>query len=851
MYTSDMKKTFLVIDGHALVFKAYYAFPPTLTWNNHPIHAAFGFISLFFKVYDLYKPDYLTVCFDRKEPTFRHDMFSGYKAHRPPAPEDLIFQVDLLKSILSEMKIPLLEKPGFEADDLMGTLSKMATAQQVSTLLFTGDHDSLQLVDDFVHVVMNKKSDIIECDEKKIQEMYQLSPQQIVDFKALKGDTSDNIPGVAGIGDKTAIKLLSEYKTLESIYENIQTVQPKGVQDKLINGKDSALLSQKLATIFCEVPLEQTLDTFFFTPDWAVILAQFNTYNFKSLYQKYQKIAEPQQTSFFSESSPSIEISSAVFITEKDFLARFSSHSLDLGVEYTEASLEIAISEDQVYTLTDTTSAIFEFLFTRSDVIVTFDARSLYYHWIDLGYAPKPVKLETGLALFLIDPIATQSKEGVLAYFNINQSYSTGHNLHLYQRIHNELDARHVLALYTYIEAPLAVVLAKMEKTGVTLDLAYMDNIKQIFEERLAVLIKKCQAFSSQPFNLNSPKQLADVLFDELGLPVIKHTKTGRSTDSSVLEKLKSHHEIAALLLDYRSLEKLVSTYVNTLPQLVNKKTQRIHTYFNQKIASTGRLSSVNPNLQNIPVRSEEGLLIREAFIPSASDRVLVSADYSQIELRILAHLSQDPHLIEAFRQKRDIHKSTAALIFSVPLDEVTKEQRYKAKAVNFGILYGISPFGLSEQLGISPAEAKTIITHYFDQFPTINQFIKTTIDYAKEHGHVVTEFGRVRPIAELKSPQFAVRQFGERAAVNTRIQGTAADIIKMAMISIDNSFAELGFQSKMVLQVHDELVFDVMISEKERLCAEVKRIMENVADWQVPLDVDLSEGKNWKEISI
>lgn len=855
----DKKDLFLIVDGHSLAFRAYFAFPETLTLKSGlPVNAIYGFVSLLFNAIDRYNPTYLCVCFDRKEPTFRHVQYEGYKAHRPSAPEPFIVQMQHLRTLLTHIGIPTMDKAGFEADDLMGTLSHSGEAKGLDVRVMTGDHDALQLVTDSVWVVMNKKSEFLEYNPKEVEVLYGIRPDQMVDYKALRGDTSDNIPGVPGIGEKTAIQLLTKYGDLAGVYAHIDEVMPLGMRAKLQAGGHMAELSLFLATINCAVELDYSWDLLKYLPDWPTILAAFTSYEFNRLVQKYQtKLSVPLAVPKAQGGEiPFTVLSLAELETHRVLLLK----GFSLAISPDDAfHVGVAVSGEPGWLIPDN-DAFWAFMAPLlADVAIPkwlFDAKSLFQRL-------KSVSELQGLAFdaqvggyvlggqqegleFLMGHVTGEYETaginaGQLAWLVAGAVPSMTEEMHRWT-----MDA-----LFYEMELPLIPVLVMMERTGITVDLKALEVLRERFQTQLTKVKQDCVFQAGMDFNVSSPKQLSEVLFDHLKLPVFKKTKTGRSTDSSVLEKLIPHHPIAKLLLTFRQLEKLLSTYVNSLPSLVNPVTGRVHTTYNQMGAATGRLSSTNPNLQNIPIRTPEGLDIRGAFVPSAPDRVLLSADYSQIELRILAHMCQDAHMIATFKRGEDIHSSTAATVFEVPLAEVTKEQRYSAKAVNFGIIYGMSSFGLSENLSIPPAEAKIFIERYFETFPTIKTFIASTIELAKSTGYVTTEFGRVRAIPELKASSFVQRQFGERAAVNTRIQGTAADVIKLAMVTIAKTMEKKFPDARLILQVHDELVFDVPESQAEALGEWVRVQMKDVVSWSVPLDVDVAWGKNWKEISI
>lgn len=886
----------LIVDGFSLAFRAYYGFPLTLrTSEGKPINVVYGFLTLLFKALSQFSPSHVVVCFDVKEPTFRHKMFVDYKAHRPPPPDDFVVQIDALKSSLMGCGFSLVEEPGFEADDIMGTLSTHMSRQDVKSLLMTGDHDAYQLVDEFTSVVAVKKgvSDLVTITPIEINEKYALTPKQIVDFKALKGDSSDNIPGVKGIGDKTATQLLHAYHTLKGVYDNVDSIASKSVQLKLRANKENAFLSYELATINCQVPTSLVLDDFLFEYRWEQILALFESYQFYNLTKKYaskgfsnsnvekksmdmgtykilttekelqallpllangfsihlETTSEPAQGAQILGIALSVSPGEAYYLVCKDAVK-------DINLEQTLSMF--AIEEKPSFKPHSFLTMLTSFLIDESVPKITHDGKYVYLVLLNYGVVLKGIVFDTMLAAFLLVPGEQYGLEA-LSKRHLNVSikgvdHQAAVNADMVVRLKHyfepKLKEKELESLLLTLELPAQIVLAKMERAGVCLDTVYLAKIEKEFTFLSEELTQKIHDAAGVEFNINSPKQLGDVLFDKMQLPVLKKTKTGRSTDFSVLEKLQEYHDIAKYLVSYRTIEKLLSTYVKTLPGLVSSYTKRIHTSFNQTGAITGRLSSTNPNLQNIPIRSDEGKRIRQAFVPSSSQHVIVSVDYSQIELRLMAHLSEDENMIKAFNNGEDIHVSTAAIINDIEIAAVTKDQRYHAKAVNFGIIYGISSFGLSENLGISKLDAKAIITNYFEKFPTIKIFIEKTLIEARKAGYVQTLFGRYRYVPEINDAVFHRRQFAERAAVNTRLQGTAADIIKLAMIRIQDQFEAKRLKSKMVIQVHDELVFDVLNSELDIVKEWVGHEMQRVVELKVPLTVDIGVGPNWLEVS-
>lgn len=917
-----MSKNLLLVDGYNLVFRSYYAFPTSITSpKGTPVNVIFGFITLLYKTIDLFNPTYLAICWDRKEPTFRHITFPEYKAHRPPPPPDLIEQVDELKNVLSQLNFHQVDKAGFEADDLIGTYSLIAENEGVDTIIYTGDMDCTQLISEHVKIATNKRgsTDMLIMDNEQVLEKYGVTVSQIIDYKALKGDSSDNIPGVKGVGDKTASNLLAEFDSIDGIYANIEHVKSKSVREKLKRDKDMAYLSKKLVTIDRYIPIELSLEDLSLHLDWSVTYDIFKLYQFSRLLTAYKskfiELSNDNTSELINERITYRSIDSVSDLKqllpelESGFAIDLETTSLQ-GVEAQIVGIALSTQEKSgVYVvcndyLNHQTEEETGQLFSFETNSVSKSAFSLnpflkllkpllenegipkYTHngkyetvvLANYGINLKGIVFDTMLAAFLLYPGEKVGLKSLVSRHlgfemtNYEDLVGKGNQQIRFDEVAIEQATQYAAAdadftyrlklffedklkleqldcLYYDIELPTQYVLSQMEIAGVNLDMNYLHQLSSIYQKRAEELTSAIYQLAGKEFNINSTKQLAAVLFDDLNLPVIKKTKTGRSTDSSVLEKLKDQHLIAEALLEYRMLEKLLNTYINALPHMVSSKTHKIHTSFNQTVALTGRLSSTQPNLQNIPIRSAEGQAIRRAFVPFDPSDFILSADYSQIELRLIAHLSKDQNMIKAFCDGQDIHASTASIINNIALSEVTKDQRYRAKAVNFGIIYGISAFGLSENLGVSRKEAQEIIDNYFEKFPAIKLFMEDTIQYACEHRLVRTEFGRIRPVPDIDSRLFQRRQFAERVAINTRVQGTAADIIKLAMVNIQKEIELKKLSSQMILQVHDELVFNVPDAEKELLADLVKKEMESVVSYTVPLSVDMSFAKNWAEI--
>ena len=908
--------TLLLIDGHSLAYRAYFSFPANLTFEGKPINAVFGFASMLMSVIEKCKPTHLAVCFDRKEPTFRHDFYEAYKGHRAPAPDDFVVQMPILEAIVSRLGVCRLDHVGYEADDLLGTLSRMADEQEMKTLILTGDRDSFQLVSAHVHVLMNRRgvSELDLFDPEAVKEKYQLVPEQLIDLKALQGDASDNIPGVKGIGEKSASKLMIQYGSLDAVYANIDDVKPDRVRNALMAGKESADISRRLALIDRYVPVTVSIDDLKFSADWDAVVQCFDAFEFKALASRYRSkstgsvapepvasVAAPDGTTVLIDTETGLK---EILAGLKDgFAVDLETTSLQVhdaqivGVAlsakpghavYVAMNPYVIAVQPQMdlfgtrvevapFVLNPLLAALKPMLEDRSIPKWTHNGKYEIEVFANYGIELRGIAGDSMLAGFLLDPLQRVGlKEMVRQHFSVEMTPFTeligsgktkrtlidvpasevaayagadaDYTLRLIQKLDPEMETSTAAVLYHDIELPLQRVLADMERTGVAIDLPYLSTLKDQYRARLTILEAQIHEAAGIVFNVNSTQQLAGVLFDRLNLPVFKKTKTGRSTDSEVLDSLVDVHPIATVLLEYRKLEKLMNTYVESLPLLVNPRTGKVHTSFNQTGAVTGRMSSTNPNLQNIPIRDPDGIAIRRAFVSSLPGGKIVSADYSQIELRLMAYLSQDPAMIDAFLAGVDIHKTTAAKIFGVSVESVTKSQRYQAKAVNFGIIYGISAFGLARNIGVSRGEAKAIIDGYFEVFPQVKRFMEQTIVDAKDKGCVWTEFGRVRPLPELLDRNPGRKQFGERTAINTRLQGTAADLIKLAMVRIYDRLAGLNFKSKMIIQVHDELVFDADPTEVDALATLVKSEMETAWVISIPLRAYVAIGDNWEE---
>ena len=844
-------QTLVLLDSNSLINRAFYALPPLTNRQGQQTGAIFGFVNMFLKLVDKYKPDYVVAAFDRKAPTFRKKMYEGYKATRKPMPEELACQLEPLKRLLRAMKVQIAEIDGFEADDILGTLSKRSKCK---TYIVTGDRDSLQLIDEKTTVLLTKKgiSEIVEYDEARLKEDG-FTPSQIIDLKSLMGDSSDNIPGVAGIGEGTATKLLAEYGTLDNVYAHID--ETKGALNrKLTEGKESAYLSYKLATIDRDCPIETVPEDMTFTETYDSevrdILLEFefgkiaDRLNFGQKETKAETLAAKTQTA----DSEAALLDALAKIKESGLLAFDISQRIFVGGY--GVSYEVTISDNLLGEGVDYNAFIraLEPLICDEDVRKLCFDKKTYMHLLEpYGVVMKGVCDDVMLKAYLCDSNRNYKSLSALATaYGVNTDDGAAALVALDDILDGEMREKEQEKLYKELELPLVDVLYFMEKEGFKVDRKYLDELNGELTSETEKLAAEITDLAGEPFNINSTQQLAKILFEKLGLKHGKKTKTGYSTNVEVLESLRNEHPIIPAILQYRELVKLKSTYLDGMLPLIDKN-GRIHTVFKQAVTATGRLSSTEPNLQNIPIRKESGKRIRKMFVP-ADGNVLVCGDYSQIELRLMAHMSGDKAMIEAFNDGEDFHRSTAARLFGVPFEEVTQDMRRSAKAVNFGIIYGISDFGLSEDLGISVYEARRYMQNYFATYPGVKRFMDDCVAFAKENGYVKTLYGRKRYIPELQASVYATRAFGERVAMNMPLQGTASDIIKAAMIEVDKKLAEGGYKAKLIMQVHDELIVDCPLSEKDNVEKLLKTCMQNVAELSVPLIADVGSGENWLE---
>lgn len=867
-----MKKIYL-IDVSSMFFRAFYAVRQLTSPSGLPVNAIYGFLSMITKLQKDEKPEYMVFCYDRKEPSFRHEMYDEYKAHRTEMPEDLAKQIPYIKQLADLLGIPAMEVPSYEADDIIGTLTKEGRKHGMEVIIVSGDKDFGQLIQD--HVVLYDTMKDHKYNSQGVFEKWGVRPDQFIDYLSIVGDTSDNIPGVKGIGEKGAIKLLEQFKTLEDIYENVDKVESKSVREKLIAAKEMALLSKKLVTIACDIPMDHEIEHYKMRPRKDEELRSFlREMNFKTFEKNLLGeaggaapaasstggagfSAEAGKAYYAEAAKPKAapvagEVPIMAHHETKEFVEKTMS-TRELTETLAEGQTLWAFQDVRGYFIGTDKEAILvsdpEFLGKLTDTFkIQWRGFDLKEYWHRIG-AKKPMAAwDSMLAAYVLK--AADSSDFAKMYEKhmgetlpdlATPSQLLNAHIHFAKTLEKKLHEVHGEKVYHELELPLVPVLLAMENLGVRIDRDLLESQSKDLASELSSLEKQIyEAAGGDVFNIGSPKQMGVVLFEKMGLPAGKKTKTGYSTDNEVLEGLD--HPIAKLILQWRELSKLKSTYVDALPTMISEKDGRVHTSFNQATTSTGRLSSVSPNLQNIPIRTKRGQMVRRAFIANPRMKLL-SADYSQIELRILAHISEDPNLCKAFAEDLDIHAATASEIFNIPLSEVTSDHRRTAKAVNFGIAYGQGAFGLAETLGISRTEGKDIIDRYFTRFKNVRDYIEGTIKTAHEKGYVETLFGRRRYIDELQSKNVMLKKFGERAAINAPIQGTASDLVKKAMIEVHEKVS-----TRMLLQVHDELIFEDFEESLTKATPQIIEIMQNVAQLKVPLKVNFSIGNNWEE---
>ncbi|MCG8484689.1 MAG: DNA polymerase I [Clostridia bacterium] len=880
-------KRIVVIDGNSLINRAFYALPPLMNKEGLYTNAVYGFANMLNKIVEEYTPKYLAVAFDKKAPTFRHKEFADYKAGRKKMPLELAQQMPLLKELLEYMNISIIELDGFEADDLIGTIVKKAEEVDMEPVVITGDKDALQLASDKTQIIITRKgiSEFEAYDQNAFEEKYGITPEQFIDLKGLMGDQSDNIPGVPGIGEKTGLKLIQAFGSVNNLIENLDQIKSVKQREKLEENAQLAVMSRRLAEINVNVPVDISFEEYTFNrPDTEKLITFYNKLEFYSLISKIKKSQSESEES----GTVNIDDIKTHMVNNKEELHAIKE-MLQPNDEviikiFSDASHMRASSVSGISLLIQDTYIYFQLNEVILDEVVTLlndchlkitghDLKKEVFVLLHLGVENFDISFDTAIAQYLIQPERRNYNLNDLAleYFNVKMDEMTENSqLEFFSDTNKEnfniglqwcsvtaeirdvlkekLKSEDLTELYYNIELPLVEVLAQMEFSGFTVDKDTLIVTGEKLKADIEIISGKIYDLAGENFNINSPKQLGPILFEKLDLPFAKKTKTGYSTSVDVLEKLKDKHDIIPQIMEYRTLNKLKTTYIDGLLPLINPHTHKIHAHFNQTVTTTGRISCTEPNLQNIPIKQEAGRLLRKAFI-AEDDYVLMGADYSQIELRVLAHLSNDPTLIEAFMTDQDIHTITASKVFDVDPSEVTSLQRSNAKAVNFGVIYGMSDYGLSENLHITRKEAAQYIDEYFKKYSTVKDFMDKMIEMCKEKGYVTTIMNRKRHVPEITSRNYNIRSFGERLAMNTPIQGSAADLIKIAMIDVYNALKEKKVRSKLILQVHDELILNVHKDEIDMIKDILVEKMEKAYTLSVPLKVDLNIGSNWYEL--
>jgi DNA polymerase-1 len=897
---TNKKKRLFLIDGSAIAYRSYYAFirNPLINSKGENTSAAFGFTNSMMKILREEKPDYIAMVFDTKAPTFRHELFKDYKSTRAKMPEEMVTQLPRIREVVEGMNLPVIEMDGYEADDVMGTLAVQAKKRELEVVLVTGDKDFLQLVNEDIKVLNPRKSgeEIELIDQNNVVDKFGVPAEKVVDVLGLMGDASDNVPGVPGIGEKTAVELVKKFGNLENVLANADKVARKNIRNNLKMHSEIARLSKKLVTIDTSVPYELDLKKFerkeFDLPKLKEVFKELEFTTFlkeitkeetkekrryawvknESEFKDFLDDLKKQKEIVLDTETTSLNPVEAELVGLSFCFKKGEAFYLPLGHEEKKDNLDLKV------VLNGLKKILEDERIKKVGQNLKFDLEVLRQNEIDL----KGIDFDTMIASYLLNPSEHQHNLGYLAlkYLDhkmipISDLIGTGkkqksfasvkvpdaceyscedvdYTLRLKEIFQPELKEKALEKLFYEVELPLVEVLAEMELVGVCVDMDYLKNMSRSVQEDLNRLIGEIYALAGREFNINSTQQLSQVLFDHLKLPPMRKTekKTALSTDFGVLEELAKIHPLPKLLLDYRQLSKLKSTYIDALPELISKKTGRIHTSFNQTVTATGRLSSSDPNLQNIPIRTELGKKIRKAFIPQSKDFLILSCDYSQIEPRILAHFSEDKTLMTSFINDEDIHQRTASEVFGVPLSKVTPEQRRLAKTTNFSIMYGVSAYGLSQSTDMTPQEAQAFIDVYFKRYPKVKKYLEESINKAREMGYALTLFGRRRFIPEIESSNRRKREFAERVAINTPIQGSAADLIKIVMIEIFKELKKRKTKTEMILQVHDELVFEVFKEELNWVKEMVKDKMENTVKLKVPIKVDMKVGENWLEAS-
>lgn len=880
-----MEKRLIIIDGNSIINRAFYALPDMSNSEGLKTNAIFGFVRMMFKIIEDYQPTHMSVAFDKKAPTFRHKQYADYKAGRKKMPDELAQQLQPLKDLLDKFNINRLELEGYEADDLIGTVARLGEENDFKVYIVTGDKDAIQLASNKTTTLITKKGvgEVEEYDYDSVLERYEMTPTQFIDLKGLMGDKSDNIPGVPGVGEKTGIKLLKQYSTIENLIEH--TDELKGsIKKKIEENKDLALMSKELATIITNVPIEVKLEDLEYGDyNKDDVVEKFKEFGFTSLITKLLDI-EGGETTIKEEIDLKIEHLDNV----EDFIKKAEENKkviidvigkegniLDKRVLYVFLSLD----GNEIYYVNEDELPQIKTLLSNPEIKKHgYDLKEDYILLKPYEIELNSMDFDITIAEYLIDSKSSTSYEcSAIAMKYLTRKIKSKEDLlgkgakakkfdeiefdelsayigdilntvnGVYPKMEEKLKETEMDGLFYHVEMPLVEVLGSMEYIGMKVDKDQLNELKEKFTTIINELENEIFELAGEPFNINSPKQLGVVLFEKLGLPVIKKTKTGYSTNAEVLEKLRDKHEIIDKITEYRQIVKLNSTYVEGLLKIINPKTGRIHSSFNQTITTTGRISSTEPNMQNIPVKTEMGRDIRKVFVADDNCK-LVDADYSQVELRVLAHMSGDENMIDAFKHGEDIHSKTASQIFDIDIKDVTSKQRIEAKAINFGIIYGKTDFGLSQDLNIPVATAKAYIDSYFNKYPKIKEFMDEAVESATETGYATTILNRRRYIPEIKASNFIVRNQGKRFAMNAPIQGSAADIIKVAMVNVYNKLKENNMKSKLILQVHDELIVEAVDEELEMAEKIVREEMENAQSMDVKLDVDLNTGDSWYE---
>ncbi len=843
-----MRRMLYLIDATAFCYRAYYALKGLSASYGQPTNAIYGFTNILNKILKENNPEFMAACFDVSKDTFRLKKFAEYKIQRPAMPDDLLSQIPIIKEIISAYGIAIFERQGYEADDIIATLAHKAKQKGLSVTIVSSDKDILQLVDDNTAVFSPYRDEGITYDANRVLERFGVGPKGIPDIIALMGDDVDNIPGLPGIGERTAVELIREFGSLAKLLSNIDKIQKDKIKKVISDNIRNIKLSKELALLDRNVKIDFDLDTLKIKkPNLKELFRLFKSLEFKKLLKDLD----------LKEDDPSSV--KVMQLKDKELKNLFdSTDELILYGQSLDSLIFYAKAKDKIFQLYEIGPNLKGILSNPNIKKTGHDLKSLRMSLIKDNVTLEGLHFDIMIAGYLINPsrsgygitdLAWDYLGKVFALKSINNQIAVDLIRKLKPVFKKELEAKRLIRLFDDIEMPLVEVLAEMEQNGIKLDLVILRKLSTDIEERLIKLIQDIYDISGAQFNINSPKQLREILFEKLKLPVIKRSKTGPSTNEEVLRILSTRHKLPALLLEYRQLTKLKSTYIDTLPRLINPKTGMVHTSFNQTGTETGRLSSSNPNLQNIPVKTAIGKKIRQAIIASSKGNYLLSCDYSQIELRLLAHQSKDENLISAFKEDKDIHKATASLIYGLEDKDISDSMREIAKRVNFGIIYGLTPYGLSHDLGISLDEAQAFIDAYFARYPRTKEYIQQQIKKAKDEGFVTTILGRRRYIPEINNKNQGIRQFAERQAINTPIQGSASDLIKLAMVQIHSQIKKNALKTKMVMQIHDELVFDVPDEETDTLIRLVKDRMENVLKLEVPIKAVIKRGKNWLDM--